>query len=502
MTARVRPRPAWEAVDLGFMMLQRGYRQVITSWLLITLPVCILLNAGLFHHPFLAGLIFWWLLPVFDRIPLHILSRALFGEMVSTRSLLKAWREIFLPHAIKMLTIYRLDFSRSYNLPVWQLERLSGRERAQRSRVLKKSQATNAIGLGFICLGVELILFLSLYGLMMMLLPSYYEGQLVAALFHHGRTWWAGPLANGFLYLTFLLVEPFYVAGGFSLYINRRTRLEGWDIEINFRQLAQRAASLARQAILLLGCFIVLHAGLLYSRGAQAAPLKQVSNVQASDATNNAVARKAINAVMQDKAFHHRVTVGGWRLRHSSKAQSGSNKKASGLHWLVELGNTLAQLGQLVLWVLVATLVVGLIYVFSKWMPARGEGKFSRPGRAMPKSMFGLDITPESLPDDVGNTASELWRAGKLVEALSLLYRGALAIMVHRDGINLRGSATEGDCIRMVNQHSPQLVENTADYFRLLTRQWQYVAYGHRRPDDMLMNELCGNWRQYFGAVE
>ena len=56
---------------------------------------------------------FEFLLPIFDRIPLHILSRALFGEVVTTKSLLKDWARILLPHLIKSLTIYRLDFARA-----------------------------------------------------------------------------------------------------------------------------------------------------------------------------------------------------------------------------------------------------------------------------------------------------------------------------------------------------------------------------------------------------
>jgi len=40
--------------------------------------------------------------------------------------------------------------------------------------------------------------------------------------------------------LTFVadtLIEPYFVAAGFSLYINRRSELEGWDVEVAFRQM-------------------------------------------------------------------------------------------------------------------------------------------------------------------------------------------------------------------------------------------------------------------------
>ena len=40
--------------------------------------------------------------------------------------------------------------------------------------------------------------------------------------------------------LAMSLIAPFYVAGGFALYLNRRSELEGWDIEICLRRLLAR----------------------------------------------------------------------------------------------------------------------------------------------------------------------------------------------------------------------------------------------------------------------
>ncbi len=39
--------------------------------------------------------------------------------------------------------------------------------------------------------------------------------------------------------------EPVYVACGFSLYLNRRTVLEAWDLELVFRRLRQRLSDVA-----------------------------------------------------------------------------------------------------------------------------------------------------------------------------------------------------------------------------------------------------------------
>ena len=70
------------------------------------------------------------------------------------------------------------------------------------------------------------------------------------------------------------------------------------------------------------------------------------------------------------------------------------------------------------------------------------------------------------------------------------------------DGINLRGSATEGDCIRILARHAETIAQPTRQFFQLLTRHWQYAAYAHRHPTETLMRELCDAWPQHFGVAE
>ena len=45
-------------------------------------------------------------------------------------------------------------------------------------------------------------------------------------------------LAGGVLCMS--LIAPFYVSAGFALYLHRRGELEGWDLEIAFRQMSER----------------------------------------------------------------------------------------------------------------------------------------------------------------------------------------------------------------------------------------------------------------------
>jgi len=49
----------------------------------------------------------------------------------------------------------------------------------------------------------------------------------------------SGALVVGFpiaYAIAVLFLEPFYVAGGFAMYLHRRAELEAWDIEQEFRR--------------------------------------------------------------------------------------------------------------------------------------------------------------------------------------------------------------------------------------------------------------------------
>ena len=497
MTARVRPRKPWEAVDLGFMMVQQWWKKISLSWLVVTLPAFVLINILLLDHYIWAAIIFWWLKPLYERVPLYIISRALFGNVESLRVINKAIPGLIFPHLIKTLTILRFDLTRSFNLPIWQLEKLSGNERVQRSRVLKKVASGSAFGLTFMCMVMELIFFFSLLGLVFMFTPAYYTDAIGRALLpgEDSQVWWAGLVINSFIYIAYMIVEPFYVAGGFALYINRRTQLEGWDIEIAFRQLAQRVRRPQRY-------HSVAMLMLIFTLGFALPP---VEPVLADDdvVITNAEARKTIQGIMSQDEFKNKKTVTAWRSKNKEdkkdkkekKDEKKDEKSLTDFSWL-SLG--LGTAGEFILWIVAAALVVMAIIFYLRWAPVAIK-KSNKINRKLPKSLFGLEITPESLPDDVGQAAMDLWNKNDPLVALSLLYRAVLTTLVHRDGINLRGSATEGDCIRIVINHSAKLNADSIAYFRKLTTTWQYAAYAHRLPDDSLMLDLSQRWTQYFG---
>jgi hypothetical protein len=154
----------------------------------------------------------------------------------------------------------------------------------------------------------------------------------------------------------------------------------------------------------------------------------------------------------------------------------------------------------LIVAIVVATAGVALLgmLLLTMWRQRqRAEAEAAAPGAAaLPVTLFGLDVRPESLPNDITAAATWCWSRGDYQGALSLLYRGALALVVRR-GTEVPASATEGECVTRV---ATKLGTSLGGDFALLTDAWQRTAYGNHPPRDEAFHELVGRWRPHFGA--
>jgi hypothetical protein len=143
------------------------------------------------------------------------------------------------------------------------------------------------------------------------------------------------------------------------------------------------------------------------------------------------------------------------------------------------------------------TIVLLLYLAFHYWRRLSGEDAWEPAQQAKkPDFLFGLDLRRASLPDDVLATARAQWARGEQALAMSLLYRGALSYVVERLRVDVPSSATEGECLEIVEENlgAPVFVD-----FELLTRAWQLVAYAKRAPSHRTFEELCTRWSPYLG---
>ena len=468
----LRRRSPWEAMDLGLAMLQRWWRPVYFPHL-FTAGLVAALAMGLawaLEKPWVALALVWWLKPLYDRVVLHVLSRAVFGEVLAPRAVLagaREWLGTGLPGA---LTFGRFDTARSFNLPVRQLEGQSGGTGRSRKSLLGRRVSGYAVWLTVVCLHFEAVLYWSLQRLTQLFLPATaLDGREFFEALYSGDVLSYGDLLA--YAAAVLALEPFYVAAGFALYLNRRTALEGWDIEVALRQIAQRHAVPAAAAALLVLAFMVAPASSSYA--ADKDP------------------RQEIAEVLKAPEFPHYRETQRWEPRPAK--ESRDERAASGdSGWLGGIGYALAKGAEVLFWALAACAVAYALWWAARMLP-RSRAPAAEPYRA-PASLFGMDLAPEKLPPDIAAAALALASAGKVREALGLLYRGALSDLVHRRGVELLASHTEAEALAVA---CTKLNVPGGLYLETLVKAWREAAYARRDPAPRELERLAQDYRSF-----
>jgi hypothetical protein len=230
----LRPRSMWEGCDLGVRLLQSWLYPVYLCYLSVALPLFLVMLATYEIAGWLPALLIWLAKPWLDRTILFVLSRALFGESSTPADVWDARREVWWSRLATTLTLSRLSASRSFKQPILQLEGLHGRALRERVRQLTLRHRGVARMTTSAFATAEAAFWLSLLALQDWLAPHALgtQWQALGSLFESQ----GGLIATIGYACTVAFVEPFYVAAGFGLYLNRRVELEAWDIEQEFRR--------------------------------------------------------------------------------------------------------------------------------------------------------------------------------------------------------------------------------------------------------------------------
>lgn len=493
MAATPRPRNAWEATDLGVAMVRQWLQPVYAAWFAVALPLFLLLHLLCWGNWWLIPWLLWWLKPLLDRPLLYMLSHALFGGHPERRQFWGDLPGLLRRQALAALTWRRCDAARSFTLPVGQLEGLNGQARRQRLRDLGYPGRGPAVWLTVVCLHVEIALDLALITLIWMLIPDFAALEFLD-LFDDsdvlGQIWLN---VVGFCGMT--LVEPFYVAGGFALYLNRRVWLEAWDLELGFRRLAERLARAAAMAMVL-----AMGLGLWAVPGVSAAaePVKSLCEQRREREAQLAQAARPVQQALAETLKEPELQICArqerWRWRSDAPdkpLESGSDDQP--------LARWFAATVEIALW-----FSFGLFIAIAGWWlwrqapPGSTTGKRrARPSGARP--ILGRHETVVAPEAGLGIRAWRLWKTGQPREALRLLYQGSLAGLATQYDLPIRASATEEECLRLAEAQlaDPQLL----NFLRRLTRAWQATAYGRRPPDDDDAWILCEEWTRHFASA-
>ena len=512
----LRPRSNWEAVDLGTGLAKSYYRDLIKIGFLGFGPLVLLLTLICWWLPLLLPFLIWWLKPLLDRFYLFYLSRRIFGQEVSVRETWGEWKRLLSKGTFPLLTWRRFSFNRGMTMAVSDLENLTGSTRSQRCSVVTRVGGGHAFLITLGGLFLEFVALSTVLILMRALIPQGQEPDWNVLVVWMGQGGVGQTLLTLFLGLSYgvivILLEPIYLANSFALYLNSRTSQEAWDIELRFRELAMRVAKTKlntgevvepvtqnsqaeagsrfqfKESKQVLSVFFFLGFGML----------SLLPQVQAESVEPQVVVKE----VLADEDFtNHVETYKEWVPHENSWLErfndwlAGREKKDSGSRADSGSGgglvNGLFQLiGIMALGLLIVFLGILMVHLFKG--RSLGDGPREKSfKRAPPKVVMGMDVTPESLPDDLLAQARHYWENGHTRLALSLLYRGALTKFITEQEVVIESSDTESECLTQVETLAPV---NLAAYFKQLSLQWMKAAYSQEEVETATFENLCQSW--------
>lgn len=255
MRVAIRPMSTAQAIDLGFMMARHWFLPLWKLWVAMALPVFLLIFMLIFvfadakDDPLSSSttygvLLFWWLKPLYEKPLVTWLGSALFTEQnapeLQVRGLIRqAWKS-YLQHAGKLLFRYRLSARRQLILPLLMLEKPDNTLFKSRLAVLGHGQSSGVSWFTIIMAHVEMSISFGFVTFIVMLIPEgLFNFESLMTYLEFAPLWielsWAW-----IYFFTLSIVAPFFICGGFSVYLTKRCLLEGWDIELIFKQLNHR----------------------------------------------------------------------------------------------------------------------------------------------------------------------------------------------------------------------------------------------------------------------
>ena len=458
-------------------MAQRWWIGMFARGSIVLLPI---LALAIWNQEVIWGMVLlWWFKPFYERPSMRYLSNAVFAESSSPRELMRGTLDS--PMFVS-LTIGRFSWRRSAIAAI-TLEDGTHSELVARKKVLYEDGATFLMWPAFLGFLFEIAVAILLY----QLIAGFFETSqgmvvggedIIASLTNFGlsmseaidaMTFWE---ITGFLTIyafVILVVMPFFVASGFSLYLNQRTLLEGWDIEVGFNKLVQRLGLL-----LLLLC------------------MWQPLEVHADEPINHETAIEEVRDLPdfnQIKTIKLPVILS--RLREwLSSDEDEEDENGDSL-----LGGILGSIIEVVFWIAMAALILYFVYRIATLV----EIEALKPRqRKQPTNKPGVYIDELSrLPSDILSAAVRAWQAEDVRSAYSLLYLGAIRYLRNELDCKIGNDQTEAECLR----RTKHLAADLHGAFRDITLNWQRVAYAGGVVPQSQFEETTATFQRFFTST-
>lgn len=467
----LRLRTPDEATDVGVLLARRYWWALLGSWAVFAIPIFVV--ACFIPNTILALIFFWWFKPLYERLPLQVVSSAIFLQKHSLKS---ALRGVFQYDTLAWMTIFRLCPGRSTLTPIAALEGIeSGTGKIRRRRQLIRSPLISSYLLlhGGMALCELILIATGVILYMIIFQPVFDETAMSADLFSLQWNWVWDSQSGKFVILSLLLASsaftaPFYVCAGFGLYINRRIGLEGWDLYLGLQRL------IARLSVVCLALAIVL-------------PAASVVAQDATDSTSLTVSSTAnVRSKIDETIREHVVMEERVRERRQEERiiRSPWSVLLQRLAYWTFVGILVALFAWLVVWVVFRLRIWEFVKIRSRSSTVE-ESEVS----IIADAKKGVD-----LPSDVVANAKLAWNEGRSRDAMSLLYRGALLYLIAKHSCPIQVCDTERVCARLIARRVPSL----STVFNNLSLRWQQVAYGKKTLADQEFRQLLSQYEDSF----
>lgn len=461
-----RVRPFWQAVDTGLLLFQKWPGPVLLLTAVPTLVVAVAAQTAFgVGLPWLPPVLLWWMAPLADYLLLAWVGQQFFHPLQPWTRGLVACAKVLGRSLLADLTYRRLVPWTTVLVPVSLLEGVEPRARRRRRRWLADDLRAPVVGLAAAFLLAEVAV-----GAMVWVTGA---SLLSPVLWNSSEAWPAGA-TSGLTWTVLvavgqIVVAPFFSLGCFGLYINARTRREGWDLSLAFRNLRQKYRGPSAWTGLAL--LFVLGAGVAGRADAEAFVPPPWTGAAPPRA-------EAWARAVEGPEFGRTETSWTWKAKAPAKPEQkpSSDFSLPSVSWSAELLRivALAAAG-----VLVAVAVgFGLV----QWFRRRPTPSTPRPAPAAPAHR-----------GPVVDRARALWAAGDHRGALAFVYQESLDQTRRRCQLTIPAAATEAAVLVLLARleaTAPRWCSVVKDVVQL----WSQVAWAGIVPDEARWEGVLAAW--------
>ena len=451
----LRRRGVWEAVDSGVLLWRSNFTYLLPFFAIPVWFIAWGLRLLPGNFVYLSYLVLWWLKPFFDRLVLFVVSRNFLNTPFKFIELVKMKNGL-----LGDLLWRRFNLSRSASMPIRVLENLNNKQFALRKKALHSS------GLAFsnIISPLSLIMeFMLLFGevLFFLMFVQLFFPIYLSNILNYGET------VEIFIYMLFcfnyILVESIYVCMGFGLYINGRVELEGWDLQLLFKNFVKQGSKIIAFVFLFLSLLFTpapayaLNTEPVFPEGFPEMPIESLAN---------------LDEILASSDFGGERD--GWTIQFRNYREPDMP--------VIEMAPWMENIRLIFSYTLriMAILALAAFMVFIFYWSRKNKQKFFLIGNSFlnkGKNYANSLVSIES-PSSLFDRAEVFFHRGLIREAWAACFFGCLGAFAINGSVSFPADATEYECLNLVQQIKPGAGEG----FAALVQSWVLFAYGNMQP--------------------